>query len=70
MLAVLERHGLRQTFTHRGTPSSVAGLEREHATGRHADAHTRATDLHARQPTDDAISHEHAAKRMIAAEPW
>jgi 16S rRNA G966 N2-methylase RsmD len=28
MLAVLERHGLRQTFTHRGIPFSVAGLER------------------------------------------
>jgi magnesium-protoporphyrin O-methyltransferase len=31
MLAVLERHGLRQTFTHRGIPFRVAGLEREPA---------------------------------------
>ena len=29
MLAVLERHGLRQTFTQRGFPFRVAGLERE-----------------------------------------
>ena len=28
MLAVLERHGLRPTFTHRGIPWQVAGLER------------------------------------------
>jgi 2-polyprenyl-3-methyl-5-hydroxy-6-metoxy-1,4-benzoquinol methylase len=28
MLAVLERHGLRHTFTHRGLPWHVAGLER------------------------------------------
>jgi 2-polyprenyl-3-methyl-5-hydroxy-6-metoxy-1,4-benzoquinol methylase len=28
MLAVLERHGLRHTFTHRGLPWQVAGLER------------------------------------------
>jgi 16S rRNA G966 N2-methylase RsmD len=29
MLAVLERHGLRPTFAHRGIPWHVAGLERE-----------------------------------------
>lgn len=28
MLAVLEQHGLRHTFTHRGLPWQVAGLER------------------------------------------
>jgi magnesium-protoporphyrin O-methyltransferase len=28
MLAVLEQHGLQHTFTHRGTPWRVAGLER------------------------------------------
>jgi len=28
MLAVLERHGLQRTFTHRGIPWQVAGLER------------------------------------------
>jgi hypothetical protein len=28
MLAVLERHGLRPVFTHRGIPWQVAGLER------------------------------------------
>jgi magnesium-protoporphyrin O-methyltransferase len=37
MLAVLERHGLRRTFTRRGFPFRVAGLERESA----ADLHTR-----------------------------
>jgi 16S rRNA G966 N2-methylase RsmD len=28
MMAVLERHGLQRTFTHRGVPWQVAGLER------------------------------------------
>ncbi len=28
MLAVLEQHGLRATFAHRGLPWHVAGLER------------------------------------------
>jgi hypothetical protein len=28
MLAVLEGHGLRPTFSHRGIPWQVAGLER------------------------------------------
>ena len=28
MLAVLEHHGLQHTFTHRGIPWQVAGLER------------------------------------------
>ena len=70
MSAVLERHGLRQTFTHPGIPFSVAGLEREHAADRPADTHERAATVHAREAPDDAISHERAARRMIAAEPW
>ena len=37
MLDVLERHGLRRTFTYRGVPFTVAGLEREHAADREAD---------------------------------
>ena len=41
MLAVLERHGLRQTFRHPGFPFSVAGLRREHAADRQADVDRR-----------------------------
>jgi magnesium-protoporphyrin O-methyltransferase len=70
MLAVLERHGLRHTFSHRGLPFRVAGLEREHAADRKADVARRLVDAYAREPADDDTSHEHAAKRMISAEPW
>jgi 2-polyprenyl-3-methyl-5-hydroxy-6-metoxy-1,4-benzoquinol methylase len=54
MLAVLERHGLRHTFTYRGLPWQAAGVERQ------------LTPQH--EPIDDD-SHQHAAARVISAEP-